>query len=363
MNTRFPSTIIAAPTFLSVKPKVRSGSKNGQTVLSLFFLAGLFIAIFGGSATGQTNNLSAVQRDETLRRYGLDPNSSLESRVQSVVLPEVPKQFQQSQTLPTLHVLTSDERIKVSAALAALPPVHRRILTEHLRSISFLEGISTSAVTWTINKGASYPVYDIAFRKAILHQTASEWLTEKERSVFSVADSPLTVSIEAGDRDALSFLLLHEATHAADFTIHITSLSPEQMARGISNTTILTVDPFIKGVWNGPRPAPAYRYPLREQIHFYTNDDKLAIEQAEAVYQSLRTTPFVSLYGGLNSGDDLAEYLAVYHWTNVLKQPYRIVVRSEGKSVFEYEPMGSEGSDLVLGRVSLMKRFYEDERN
>jgi hypothetical protein len=78
------------------------------------------------------------------------------------------------------------------------------------------------------------------------------------------------------------------------------------------------------------------------------------------VYQSLRKTPFVSLYGSTDSGDDLAEYLAVYHWTNVLKQPYLIVIRNEARTILEYEPMES---DLVLGRVSQMKHFYDTERN
>jgi hypothetical protein len=45
--------------------------------------------------------------------------------------------------------------------------------------------------------------------------------------------------------------------------------------------------------------------------------------------------------------------------TEVLGQPYRIVIRKEGNDVFAYEPMKS---DLVRGRLGQMKRFYEGGR-
>jgi hypothetical protein len=45
----------------------------------------------------------------------------------------------------------------------------------------------------------------------------------------------------------------------------------------------------------------------------------------------------------------------VYHLTEVLKQPYRIVVRKGNAEIFAYEPMKSE---LVRGRIGQMKRFY-----
>jgi len=74
------------------------------------------------------------------------------------------------------------------------------------------------------------------------------------------------------------------------------------------------------------------------------------------VYRSLGRTPFVSLYGSSNWHDDLAEYVAVYQWTQVLKQPYRFVIREGKREVFVYEPMKSE---LVRGRIDQMKRFYK----
>ncbi len=106
-------------------------------------------------------------------------------------------------------------------------------------------------------------------------------------------------------------------------------------------------------------PSPRYRDPLLERVKFRAGGQTLAIDQAESVYAALRRTPFVSLYGSSNWYDDLAEYVTLYHLTEVLGQPYRIVIRKEGKEAFAYEPMKS---DLVRGRVGQMKRFYEDRR-
>ena len=73
------------------------------------------------------------------------------------------------------------------------------------------------------------------------------------------------------------------------------------------------------------------------------------------MYSSLSRTPFVSLYGSSNWYEDLAEYVSVYNWTAILKQPFRIVTRNAGKTVFKYVPMKSP---LVLQRVEQMKQFY-----
>ncbi len=69
----------------------------------------------------------------------------------------------------------------------------------------------------------------------------------------------------------------------------------------------------------------------------------------------MQRIPFASLYASHAWTDDLAEYLAIYHWTQVLKQPYRIIIRDEVGVVFEYEPMKS---DLVRGRFDQMASFY-----
>lgn len=316
------------------------------TYMRFFVLsASLMLTIACGIEIGQTNTpASAVPLVRSIRSFPFDPDTPLESRIQAPT-PEIVEIFERSrQAAPPNHILTDDERRKVSAAFEALPPVHRQILRKHLRAMMFVDGLTGSAITTTINLGDANPLFDIAIQATVLHQTASEWLTEKERTVFSVVNSPLSVSIEAGQRDAITYLLLHEATHAVDLDLHLADFPRPT--------------PFTEQVWAEQSvPVPAYRDPLREQARFYTSSPALSIDKAQAVYEALRRTPFASLYGARNRADDLAEYVAIYHWTQMLDQPYRIVIRSEGKSVFVYEPMVS---DLVRSRLSLMKRFYEE---
>jgi hypothetical protein len=320
------------------------------------FIAGLLVFVTGGPAPGMTDDAPTAQRAEAVRRHGLDPTSPLESRVKDT--PEaVLRMFKEAgDTMPTAHALTEAERLKLSAAFAALPPLHRRVLGERLRGVSFLDGMPNTALTSAVNPGEPYPLYHITIRAAILRDDVSEWLTWKERTCFEAAGSPMSVAVEAGKLDALLYVLLHEATHVVDDCLRITPAIPagDQPAGGAP------AGAFTEGVWSGrTTPSPRYRDPLLERVRYRAGGQTFAIDQADSVYTSLRRTPFVSLYGSSNWYDDLAEYVTLYHLTEVLKQPYRIVIRKEGQEAFAYEPMKS---DLVCGRVGQMKRFYEDGR-
>jgi hypothetical protein len=219
--------------------------------------------------------------------------------------------------------------------------------------VSFLDASGPgTAITTAVNPGDSYKLFDITIRAAIFRQNASEWLTEKESGYYDATGSPLRVSIEAGNRDAAVFVLLHEATHIVDACLGITPRfrSGDNSASGVISTH------FTEGVWSEHRiPVRQYRDPLRERLRFRPDGEILAIDHSSSIYSSLSKTPFVSLYGSYNWGDDLAEYVAVFHWTEILKQPYKIVILKEIKKVFVYEPMKS---NLVRKRVGQIKRFY-----
>lgn len=274
-------------------------------------------------------------RVETLRRFGLDPKSSLASRVRETPA-SVMEMFEEPGTpAPTPHVLTPVERRQLSAALDALPPLHRRVLGERLRTLSFLDGMPNTALTSTVNPGADYRLFDITIRAGIFGQNASDWLTEKERTCFDTAGSPLEVSIEAGTLPAIVYALIHEATHVVDSSLRITPGA------------------FTKDVWaDSSTPVARDRDPLLESVRFRSGGRVLPIAEARAVYEALSRTPFASLYGSRNWADDLAEYVALYELTQKLDQPYRISIRKGTEQVFVYEPMKSR---LVLGRADQLK--------
>jgi hypothetical protein len=229
-------------------------------------------------------------------------------------------------------------------------------LSERLRGMSFVDGMPNTALTSIVNPDESFRLFDITINSAILPKTASEWLTEKEQTCFDTNGSPLRVGVDAGKSlGAICYVLLHEATHIVDFTEQIT---PPVSADGRSWSTVgRPVSPFSEGVWSDlSTSSPPYRDQLRSRVRFYTKSGALPVDQAAQVYESLRRTPFVSLYAGRNSLDDLAEYVNVYHLAEVLHQPYRIVLRRDNHEIFVYEPMKSE---LVRRRIGQVKRFYE----
>jgi len=282
---------------------------------------------------------------EISRRHGLDPKIPLESRVASAPASVLALFRETGRPAPRAHELTAAERIQLNGAIQSLPPLHRRILGERLRVLSFLDGMPNTALTSTVNPQESFRLFDITFNARILRENLSEWLTRKERTCFDPKGSPLRVDVEAGTKiDALVYILLHEATHIVD------------MAEQITPQLHSPATAFTRGVWNDlSLPIVAFRDPVREEIRFYGETGAIAIDRAPDVYAYLRRTPFASLYGGRNWLDDLAEYVSVYHLTEVLKQPYRIVVRRGNDEILSYEPMKSE---LVRGRIGQMKRFY-----
>jgi hypothetical protein len=299
---------------------------------------------------------SQAARALAYRRHGLDPGAPLESRVRSA--PEsVLRLFRDAgRAAPKAHPLTEAERTRVKFALQSLPPLHRRILRERLRGVSFLEGMPNTALTSTVNPGDAFRLFDITVNASILPQGVSDWLTQKERTCFDARGSPLRVSVDAGTRyDALSYVLLHEATHIVDFTERITPPVSAEGRRWAADARPVT--PFTEGIWSDlSLPSPPFRDPLLARVRFYSAGGALPIDKAPQVYAALRRTPFVSLYGGRNAMDDLAEYVSVYHLAEVLKQPYRIVIRRGRDEVFAYEPMKS---GLVRRRIGQMQRFYE----
>jgi hypothetical protein len=297
-----------------------------------------------------------ADQDDAYRRHGLDRATSLEGRV-SRTPAAVLELFQESgRPAPSAHTLTETDRAVLTAAIDALPPLHQRVLRDRLRVISFLDGMPNTALTSTVNPKEPFRLFDISVNAAIFRQNVSEWLTQKERTCFDAAGSLLSVRIDAGTKlGALVYVLLHEATHIVDAAERIT---PALRAEGEpAPPHPVAPNAFTDGVWSElSLPVPPYRDPLRARIRFYAADGGIPIDQADVVYSYLRKTPFVSLYGGRNWLDDFAEFVTVYHLTDVMKQPYRIVISDGSAEVSVYEPMKSV---LVRGRIGQMKRFYQ----
>lgn len=295
---------------------------------------------------GTSMTLLAVQK-----KYDLDPSRPLLKRIARTP-DKVIKMFRDAGMSPTEHQLTNEEEIIVASAISALPPLHQRVLKQHLKSISFLDNMPNTALTSTITTDGSVNLYHITFRAGILHQNITEWVNEKEATCFSGGDSTISVSIRAGLLKALTYVLLHEGTHVVDGSMHLISLDS---VAGKPHMNDFTRE-FSKGIWSD---INILQWPVKDSLvfksRFRPGGRRYLYTEASPVYAGLVRTPFVSLYSTASWHEDLAELLTIYHLTEIYKQPFRIIIKRPGK-VQVFEPMKSA---FVQKRLKLLHRFYE----
>jgi hypothetical protein len=279
----------------------------------------------------------------------IDPASPLDARVGEAD-PSVLKMFADAGVpAPSPHVLTDAERTALARAFTTLPPVHQRVLRERLRRISFLDGMPNTALTSMVDPDAAAPVYDLTIRAGVLHESVSEFLTNKERSCFDFSGSTRTVVVEAGPLEAIVYVLLHEATHMVDGSL---GLTPVEGRSPGGDAALLTA-----GVWTDRLTvASAYAHPLLDGLVYRRGGRPIPVSDAHKVYGALQRTPFVSLYASSNWHDDVAELVAWHHLTSRMGQPYRIVVRERDQEVLVYQPMASP---LVQRRLRLLTPMYD----
>ncbi len=109
------------------------------------------------------------------------------------------------------HVLTKAEAEVVRKAISALPALHQEVLLRQLHSLSFVDGIPGNGTGLTSKRDGG-DSYDITLRASVIEQSLSDFLTVKEQRVFLKEDQPLVV-LHAHGANALTYVLLHEATH------------------------------------------------------------------------------------------------------------------------------------------------------
>ncbi len=300
--------------------------------------------------TGLTD--TAMVQATTQRRHGLDPASQLIERIGAT--PEVVIQiFREAGLSPTAYALTAADLQKIAEAITILPPLHQEVLQQRLRSLSFVENMPNTALTSTVNPAEPCRLFDITIRAAILKQSASEWVAEKEGSCFDLSNSEVRIQADVGTITAIQYVLLHEATHVVDATKDITP----SIRSGPEPGPAAAETPFTAGIWEDRQtPARPWQDAKLMMIRFRQGGRVLPAGDAKQVYRALGKTPFVTLYGSCARTEDLAEYVTVYHLTQKLQQPFRITVLEGSAEVLVHEPIASP---LPRGRLDLMNPFYE----
>lgn len=245
------------------------------------------------------------------------------------------------------HDLSAPELALVAQALARLPHLHRYILHRHLRRLSFLElqPGTGSALTRLVDPGAATPQFDISLRSSLLGETLTSFLNTKERRLFRDDGSGFQVSFDAGSSDALTYILLHEATHVVN---QVRGLSDDQSS------------PVGAGIWSDLRTlADPHASSLAAQTLF-RGRSPIPLRHAPVYYASLQASPFVSFYATAAAPEDVAELFAWQQLAATLTLPLTLtVVDRHGSPVFHYEPLATPTLQSRFAVVADMLMQYE----
>ncbi len=240
------------------------------------------------------------------------------------------------------HTLSVAERDKVIKALAALPAFETNALVAHVRSISFVDGRFANGMT-IASATPSGTIYDIVIHAPVLDETVSAFFTRKEQGCYRPSTSGAMIAIEAGSQDAVLYVLLHEAMHVVD------GIPAAQSTAAYTPPPSLAAD-----IWNDSLTVnPAYRSPFLGGTCFRTGRPG-SMDNAQETYKALQSSPFASLYGSTNWYDDSAELVALYHLTQVLHEPYRIILSTQERTILLIDPMTSPAVTMRFPGVSAL---------
>ncbi len=244
------------------------------------------------------------------------------------------------------HNLTEAEWDMVKQSIADLPLLHQQVLKQYLSRLSFIDAPESAgtALTRSFKDTDGTLKFDITIRADIMKISLGDFLTLKEQRLFTEDESGQSVIVSTGDMNALTYLLLHEATHVID------------RSRGIT----LDGGPF-RSLWADYRTLkdPYPSQPIGNSP--YRRGPKLANAQSISLYQALKNSPFVSLYSSASAGEDFAELVT---W-RVLSTQYNMplsfqVVDRHGKPVITVEPLQST---QVLNRFQAVDAILNVQPN
>ena len=276
--------------------------------------------------------------------HALDAGSALPALVNRVAPPEqdVLDRFVAAGMRDVRHHdLTPTERLRIGKALASLPALHRTVLEQRLRRLSFVDGIPGLGSA-LFSPVAGTDQFDITLRASLLDESLGEFLTVKERRLFEADGSGLVLTVDGTGTDALTFVLLHETSHAVDRAMGLTAQRSS---------------PFVDGIWHDERTlsAPLASSPAAGTA--FRDGNKIPMSRAKAVYDALERTPFVSLYATAAAPEDFAELVAWYHISTVHGGRLTITLRDgDGNQVSRHVPLESPAVRARMVHVEALLR-------
>ena len=242
------------------------------------------------------------------------------------------------------HVFSEKERALVKTNLDLLPSGYKTILRERLLGLYFVDGFLGSGYTEFVLDGRGRVFSFMVLNSKVLKENLSDWLTLKETSAFVPDTDKVKITVDCGpSASALTWILLHEATHAADYAENFTPYVEPALWELEGKPE--RASGFTGGTWAdyaALKDGAAWPYTGKVRFYGMGKGPGLPLSKAEEVYAALARTPFASLYATQNWAEDLAEYMAFYHLTQTLGLPYTIRVVQNNSTVFEFRPFADK---------------------
>ena len=231
-------------------------------------------------------------------------------------------------------------------------------MQERLLAVYFIDGLYVGGGThWVLDKGGEVYAYMTINRRAF-DLSNSDFLTLKERTVFSREPSKYSIEIDVGGhKKCLLYILTHESVHLVDFVAGITPYA-EEVLHKIKGGELRTTS-FTEGVWwQFDQPERKYRFKQLSQLEFYRKDARGGIPMSDSkrIYEALEKTPFASLYSMTNWSEDLAEAITMWHLSEKLGLSYSIRVKKDGEKIFHSQPVKKA---LFQKRPLPLEDFYK----
>lgn len=249
---------------------------------------------------------------------------------------------------PSAVVLPESFKKDLLGALAKIPEPFGGFIRQKLAAIFVVKHLGSSAYTNDLmdpmwQPQASFVVLDFD----ALQRKANTWASWKENSPFK-PEKGWTLEAEIAPptlnnrEHALLFILLHEFGHVIGahlqlYPDHSAVFDPDPMKYPFSALSWRGKGDAEKGPYEvvhkafpNPRPKPALRFYAKAA-------DKIPLSRAPEYYRFLETSDFFSLYGTTNPSDDFAEAFTLFFYQELLRLPYKITVRKNGKAQATYQ--------------------------
>jgi hypothetical protein len=320
-----------------------------------------FIIPFACSSAEKRRNAIINDGIHHIKNYSFNPYSDIISRIKPIPAKHLKKLMELDNRKDySAYRPTRQELQLFREYFKQLPALNKKAMMETTVAVYFVKNFLGGGMSDFI-AGHNNEVFTVLYiNPEVFSKTFSQWITYREASSFKKGDGAIRLDINCGNKySALMYILVHESAHLVDYVYNINPYVEPSYADvfGIK----VNAKSFTEGVWKDYKvPVSQYNIDDADRLTFYglsqatVPDTKIA-----GMYENLKKTPFVSLYGCRNWAEDFAESLTFYHLTQVLKQPYIITVNDNNKTIMNYSPVNSS---LVKNRWDIFEIVYQTRK-